>query len=85
MGNWEALSDYNEADEEGNVKSGRVLAIDTTSSIIQSHGPAISIIGLDSLVVVSTDDAILVCPRDAVQRVKEIPALADKLNWGDLC
>jgi mannose-1-phosphate guanylyltransferase len=85
VGNWEALSDYNEADEEGNVKSGRVLAIDTTSSIIQSHGPAISIIGLDSLVVVSTDDAILVCPRDAVQRVKEIPALADKLNWGDLC
>jgi len=85
VGSWEALSDYNDADEEGNVKSGRVLAIDTTRSIIQSHGPAISIIGLDSLVVVSTDDAILVCPRDAVQRVKEIPALADKLNWGDLC
>jgi mannose-1-phosphate guanylyltransferase len=85
VGSWEALSDYNQADEEGNVKSGRVLSIDTTNSIIQSHGPAISVIGLESLVIVSTDDAILVCPRDAVQRVKEIPALADKLKWGDLC
>lgn len=85
VGSWEALSDYNQPDKEGNVKSGRVLSIDTTNSIIQAHGPAISVIGLDSLVVVSTDDAILVCPRDEVQRVKEIPALADKLKWGDLC
>ena len=85
VGSWEALSDYNEADADGNITAGRVIAVDSTNSIIQSHGPAISVLGMESVVIVSTNDAILVCPKGLVQRVKEIPALAKALDWRDLC
>ena len=85
VGSWEALQDYGNIDDAGNVSSGRVLNVDTHNSIVQSNGPAIAVIGMESVVVVSTEDAVLVCPRDQVQRVKEIPALARKLNWEDLC
>lgn len=85
VGSWEALRDYGTIDECGNVTVGRVLSIDTHESIIQSHGPAISVIGLSDIVVVSTDDAVLVCPRSKVQNVKEIPQLARLKNWEDLC
>lgn len=85
VGSWEALSDYNDSDAEGNITAGRVIAVDTKNSIIQSHGPAISVLGMESVVIVSTNDAILVCPKEMVQRVKEIPALAKARDWGDLC
>lgn len=85
VGSWEALRDYGEADQEGNVRSGRVLGVDTSGSIIQAHGPAVAVIGMTDVVVVSTDDAVLVCPRSEVQRVKEIPQLARSNDWEDLC
>ena len=85
VGSWEALRDYGEVDQNGNVVSGRILSVDTHDSILQSHGPAVAVLGLDNVVVVSTKDAVLVCPRDDVQRVKEIPQLAQTLKWEDLC
>lgn len=85
VGSWEALRDYGQVDQDGNVVSGRILSVDTQDSILQSHGPAVAVIGMRDVVVVSTEDAVLVCPRDDVQRVKEIPQLARTLNWEDLC
>ena len=85
VGSWEALQDYGTIDDKGNVLSGRVLPIDAKNSIIQAHGPAIAVIGMTDIVVVSTEDAVLVCPRSEVQRVKEIPQLARTMDWEDLC
>ena len=85
VGSWEALQDYGAVDEDGNVLDGRVLRVNTQNSIIQANGPAVAVIGMDAVVVVSTKDAVLVCPRKDVQRVKEIPTLARELNWEDLC
>ncbi len=85
VGSWEALQEYGSIDDDGNVANGRILKLDTTNSILQSNGPAVAVIGLDGVVVVSTEDAVLVCRREDAQRVKEIPQLAQKLNWEDLC
>ena len=84
VGSWEALSDYNEADADGNITAGRVIAgqHELNHSVPRTGN---FVLGMESVVIVSTNDAILVCPKGLVQRVKEIPALAKALDWRDLC
>ena len=85
VGSWNALSEYGEVDDQGNIVAGRVLTIDSHGSIIQAIGPAAAVIGLRDMVVVTTRDAVLVCSREDAQRVKEIPGLAKELGLDDLC
>ncbi len=73
VGSWAALADVLEADEEGHLLSGRVVAVDGRNLIVR--GPAeklIALVGVEDLVVVDTGDALLVCRRDQAQRVREI-------------
>lgn len=45
---------------------------DTKSSLIQGNGRLIATIGLEDMVIVDSDDALLVCARDRVQDIKKI-------------
>ncbi|MFW5961777.1 MAG: mannose-1-phosphate guanylyltransferase, partial [bacterium] len=59
-------------DGEGNVVIGKHYGIDTKNSIIHSTDKVITTIGLDSIVIVSTDDAVLICDKKRAQEVKRI-------------
>jgi mannose-1-phosphate guanylyltransferase len=73
VGDWNSLADVRSADEAGNIVSGEFLGIDTSGCIISSTGKRlISTIGLTDMVVVETDDAILVCPRSRSQDVRRL-------------
>ncbi len=72
IGSWAALDDLLEADEQGNVVRGDHLIIDTHDSFIHSNGKLIAIIGLRELIVVETEDTILICPKHRAQEVKDI-------------
>ena len=73
VGSWAALTDVLEADEAGNLLSGRVLAIDGRNLIVRGAAEKlIALVGVEDLVVVDTGDALLVCRRDQAQRVREI-------------
>ena len=48
------------------------MNIDTTNTISFSTGKMIATIGVDNLVVVETEDAVLVCSKDRVQDVKKV-------------
>ena len=66
------------SDESGNIVAGRFLGIDTSGCIISgTNKRLISTIGLKDMIVVETDDAILVCPRSRSQDVRK---LVDKLR-----
>ena len=68
-----------DADEDGNICVGDVLTIDSRDNIIYSSGRMISLLGVDNLVVVETSDAVMVCDKNQVQKVKEIvDALEDR-------
>ncbi len=71
IGSWEALHQLGARDEAGNVIAGRVVAIDTRDCLIRSEGPVIVPIGIDNLVIVATERAVLILPRGDSQRVKE--------------
>ena len=54
------------------------MLIDTTNSLIKSSGKYIAAIGLEDMVVVATDDVVLICPRERAQEIKEIVDMLQK-------
>lgn len=73
VGAWPALWDISEKDGQGNVLLGDVMAVDVKGSYIRSErGPLTAVVGLDDVVVVATDDAILVTSKDRAQGVKAV-------------
>ncbi|MDG1904997.1 MAG: mannose-1-phosphate guanylyltransferase/mannose-6-phosphate isomerase, partial [Arenicella sp.] len=72
VGSWASLWSASEKDENGNSIKGDVIAEDTTDCYIQGESKLIATVGLESVVVVQTDDTILVATKDKVQNVKKI-------------
>jgi len=72
IGSWDALYEVLDKDADGNVKKGDVLAIDTKGSFILGGKRQISTIGLEDMLIVETDDAILVAKRGEAQKVKDV-------------
>ncbi len=79
VGSWSALWDVTEKDAFGNAIKGDVLTVDTHNSFIHAHSKLVTVIGLGNLVVVETDDAVMIAAKDRVQDVKEI---VDRLKAG---
>lgn len=72
VGSWDNLGVLYDEDNHGNVVAAKHIGIDTTNSIIYGKKRLITTIGVDNLIVVETDDAILVCDKDRAQDVKKI-------------
>lgn len=77
VGSWSALWDVLGKDDDGNAIRGDVLTVDTSNSYIHSQNKLVTAIGVHDLVIVETDDAIMVAPKSRVQDVK---LLVDKLK-----
>lgn len=76
VGSWSALYDVSPQDAAGNVVVGDVTALDTTNSYLRSSGRLVAAVGLDSMFVVDTPDALVVGPLGRSQDVK---GLVDEL------
>lgn len=72
VGSWPALRDIAAADGDGNVLQGDVLAERMTNSYVRSEGRLVAAVGLDNVVVVATDDAVLVADADSAAEVSGI-------------
>jgi mannose-1-phosphate guanylyltransferase/mannose-6-phosphate isomerase len=74
VGSWPALRDIAAADGSGNVLQGDVLAEHVTNSYIRSEGKLVAAVGLDNVVIVATDDAVLVANAESAAEVSGIVA-----------
>lgn len=73
VGAWSALWDISPKDEANNVLIGDVMAEGVENSYLRCEGgPLTAVIGLKDVVVVTTDDAVLVTSQDRAQEVKKI-------------
>ncbi|AKH67838.1 mannose-1-phosphate guanylyltransferase/mannose-6-phosphate isomerase [Spongiibacter sp. IMCC21906] len=72
VGAWSSLWEIGDQDASGNVSSGDVLSHNTSNSYIRAEHRLVATVGLDNIVVVETNDAILVAAKDQVQDVKKI-------------
>ncbi len=73
VGDWDTLASLMHADDHGNISvNAPHIAIDTTNTLVHGHGRLITTVGVDNLVIVDTEDAVLICSRDRAQDVKKI-------------
>ncbi|KIG07727.1 mannose-1-phosphate guanylyltransferase/mannose-6-phosphate isomerase [Burkholderia sp. MR1] len=75
LGSWDAVWDAMDKDDSGNVASGRVVFEGATSSYARSEGGRlVACVGTTNIIVVETDDAVLVADRSRVQDIKGLVA-----------
>lgn len=77
VGSWDALGSIYKPDKEGNVVKADHIGLGTKNSIIYGNEKLIATVGLEDMIVVATEDALLICPRSRAQDVKKI---VDKLK-----
>lgn len=70
MGHWAAFHDLEAPAADGNTGTGPRVAVDSRDNTVFSEGPTVALVGVEGLVVVVTEDAVLVCPRDRAQDVR---------------
>ena len=75
IGSWGSLPEVLLPDAQGNSVRGEHLGVGTTNTIILGGKRLIATIGLNDLVIVDTDDALLVCTKEREQDVREIVRL----------
>jgi len=73
VGSWAALWQVSEHDDDGNAWHGDVIAIDSLGSYAHARR-LVALVGVENLIVVETDDAVLVAHKDKVQQVKDVVA-----------
>jgi len=83
VGSWAALARHFPADGEGNVVRGDALAVDAHGNTVVSDR-FVGLVGVNDLVVVETQDAILVCSRDRAEEVKKMVQALEDGNREDL-
>jgi mannose-1-phosphate guanylyltransferase/mannose-1-phosphate guanylyltransferase/mannose-6-phosphate isomerase len=72
VGSWDALWDIGQKDADGNVTTGPVATLGARNCFVRSEGILTAVVGLDDVVLVVTDDAVLACHRDRAQDVKRM-------------
>jgi mannose-1-phosphate guanylyltransferase len=74
VGSWPSVANHLPADESGNRANHPVASIESGGNIVFNARPGttIALLGVDDLIIVSTDDALLVARRDQAERIKAI-------------
>jgi mannose-1-phosphate guanylyltransferase len=71
IGDWAAIYELHQPDEMGNVVVGAShVGVGTRSSFIQGSKKLVATIGLEDVIIIDTEDAMLICARDRAQDVK---------------
>jgi mannose-1-phosphate guanylyltransferase/mannose-6-phosphate isomerase len=72
IGNWSELGDRVRADDRGNSVEGEAILVDTRGSVILSDRRLVAAIGLEDMIIVDSEDALLVVPRSRAQDVRKV-------------
>jgi mannose-1-phosphate guanylyltransferase len=78
VGSWASLFDVLPADEDGNRVIGQHAGIDTRDTLVIGDQRLIATIGLEGLIIIDTEDALLVCTREREQDVRAMVKLLEK-------
>jgi mannose-1-phosphate guanylyltransferase/mannose-6-phosphate isomerase len=77
LGAWNALWEISDKDADGNVIRGDVVAEQTRNCYLRSEAGLVATVGIEDIVVVATDDVVMVAP---LQRAQEVKALVERLT-----
>jgi mannose-1-phosphate guanylyltransferase len=81
VGSWSALAELRPRDEHDNVSTGNSITIDARGNILYGDGKRIiAAVGVEDLVIVVTDDAVLVMPKSKAQQVRDVVKALETTN-----
>ncbi|PHV27033.1 mannose-1-phosphate guanylyltransferase/mannose-6-phosphate isomerase [Janthinobacterium sp. BJB426] len=72
VGSWSALWEVQQGDANGNVVRGDVYLDGVRNCLVRAERRMVAVLGVQDLIVVETDDAVLIAHKDQVQRVKQV-------------
>ena len=72
VGSWLAMERINETDDDKNYIEGDVIAVDSKRTTICGGKRLIAAVGTRDLIIVDTDDVLLVCSKNSTQDVKKV-------------
>ncbi|GHF18586.1 xanthan biosynthesis protein XanB [Kordiimonas sediminis] len=72
VGSFSSLWHHSEQDTEGNAHSGDAIFVDTKNTYVRSGGKLVATVGVEDLIIVATDDAVLVADKHSDQDVKKV-------------
>lgn len=84
VGTWDMIDAVHAPDENGNVLVGDTLCIDSKDSVVFSKKKLVAALGVSDLVIVDTEDALLVCRKDRAQDVRNIVERLEEIGHKDL-
>lgn len=81
VGSWASMDQLHTPDPQGNIWTGPHIDLDThNSTVITDGGHLTATIGVDGLVIVNTEDALLVCAKEREQEVREVIRRLKEMN-----
>ncbi len=78
VGTWASLDEVMPRDEHGNVVKGKCLTVGTRDTVVYGRDKLIVTLGLERMVIVDTEDAILIADKDSSQDVKKIVKMLEE-------
>ncbi|HLP17259.1 MAG TPA: mannose-1-phosphate guanylyltransferase [Bacteroidota bacterium] len=72
VGSWDEVCRMAPKDERGNYANGKVISVNSNNTYVHAPGKLVATVGVEDLIIIQTDDALLVCRKDASQDVKEV-------------
>lgn len=84
VGNWLAVERINEVDDAKNYIEGNVISVGSERTTICGGKRLIAAVGVEDIIIVDTDDAVLVCSKNSTQDVKKVIAKLKEDGISDL-
>ncbi|MGL5439561.1 MAG: mannose-1-phosphate guanylyltransferase [Filifactoraceae bacterium] len=72
VGSWLAIERINKTNEYGNVANGNIITVNTKRTTIIGNDKLIAAVGLEDIIIVDTEDAILVCDKSSAGDIKKV-------------
>ncbi len=83
IGSWDALWEILDKDRDANAVIGSHISVDSSENLVYSPGKLVSLVGVKDLIVVETEDSIMICRRGASQDVKRAVEILEEKKMED--
>jgi mannose-1-phosphate guanylyltransferase len=78
VGSWDEVWRLHYHDEDGNAFRGNAITVGSRNTLVLAQEKFIGVVGVENLIVVDTDDALLICRMDNSQQVRDLVEAMEK-------
>ena len=72
IGNWPALEDFWPKDAHQNAAKGELISLNSHRNLVHSPHKIVALIDMDDIIVIDTEDALLIAPKSSDQKIKHL-------------